>query len=197
MSHYSISSLDEVYFTAEDMRQYVYCPRIIYFRHVMRIQPERTYKMERGEEIHDAIRKKNPELDGQIQKYYNIYLKDKKLGLVALLDYIEYDNDEAIPVDIKTGKHVQHDISEHHLAQLIVQAILVESKLGILVQKVKVWYLKENKEFSHEITMEDKRKILSHLNEMKEILLKEIPPKPVKDVAKCRDCEFWRYCLRS
>ncbi|NHI93719.1 MAG: CRISPR-associated protein Cas4 [Candidatus Lokiarchaeota archaeon] len=197
MSHYSISSLDEIYFTAEDMRQYVYCPRIIYFRHVMRIQPERTYKMERGEEIHDAIRKKNPELDGQIQKYYNIYLKDVKFGLVALLDYLEYYENEAIPVDIKTGKHVEQKISDHHLAQLIVQAILVESQLGLLVQKVKVWYLKENKEFIHEIDIEDKRKVLSHLKEMKKILIEEIIPKPVEDAAKCRDCEFWRYCLRG
>ena len=69
--------------------------------------------------------------------------------------------------------------------------------LGILVQKVKVWYLRENKEFTHEIIMEDKRRVLSYLREMKEILLKEIPPKPVKDEAKCHDCEFWRYCLRG
>ncbi|MHA1808032.1 MAG: hypothetical protein ACXQTM_06470, partial [Methanosarcinales archaeon] len=44
-------------FSVEDVRQFVYCPRIIYFRYVIRGIPRQTVKMRRGSDRHETWRK--------------------------------------------------------------------------------------------------------------------------------------------
>ena len=192
------SATNQIYLTSEDMRQFVYCPRIIYFRYVMKIRLQSTYKMTRGEEIHEQeIRKKTSYKDGSFTKYYNLYIKDKELNIAAILDYLEFDGTEGIPVDIKTGHCYQNPISDHHLAQLLFQAILVERKFNLAVRKVKVVYKKDNLEHSYDISVEDKVKIFKNISKMRSIIEGEVIPSPTPTVAKCTDCEFWNYCQRA
>lgn len=182
--------------TAEDVRQYVYCPRIIYFRYVQRIRPPRTYKMKKGQEQHEAeIRIKDVELSDTVSKYYNYYLVDKKLGLSAVLDYFESDGNEAVPVDIKTGHYDGESISDHHLAQLLAQSFLLETQLHLLVRKVKVIYTQHSKIFTHEICVDDRLRLFHLIEKIQQIIRNEILPNPTPRRAKCTDCEFWNYCL--
>ena len=180
------------------MRQYVYCPRIIYFRYVMQIHPKSTYKMQRGEEVHEkGVRSKSKEVEGKVEKYYNLFLKDPELNIAALLDYLEFDGTEAVPVDIKTGHCYQDPISDHHRAQLLFQAIIVEKNFKVPVLKVKVLYTKDKVERTYAFSLVDKLQILNNIEVIREIVRSELIPPPISDVAKCVDCEFWRYCQRS
>ncbi|MFX1521406.1 MAG: hypothetical protein ACFFCD_15970 [Promethearchaeota archaeon] len=43
----------KLWFSPEDVRQYVYCPRIIYFRYVDQTPVQMTIKMEKGVEDHE------------------------------------------------------------------------------------------------------------------------------------------------
>ena len=198
MSIDGLEGSEEMYLTAEDMRQFVYCPRIIYFRYVMLIQPESTFKMQRGEEVHQkGVRSKSKEVDGIVEKYYNLFLKDADLNIASLLDYLEFNGTEAIPVDIKTGHCYQDPISDHHLAQLIFQALIVEKNFKVPVMKVKVIYTKEKSERTYAFSVVDKLKILKNIEKIRKMVQTEVIPPPVLDAAKCTDCEFWRYCQRA
>ena len=184
-------------FSAEEIRQHIYCPRIIYFRKVQHITPLTTYKMDRGTKKHeDLVRKKKPDLESEVQYYYNVYLIDEDLGLVALLDCLETDGEIGIPIDLKTGKCYKKVIKKHHLAQLIVQAILVEMQMGLKVPKVKVHYLDEDIILEKNITMSDKLWILNEVERMKKSAIQELILEPTKDRNKCNDCEYWAYCYR-
>ncbi|MHA1380734.1 MAG: CRISPR-associated protein Cas4 [Candidatus Helarchaeota archaeon] len=188
----------DIYLTSEDMRQYVYCPRVIYFRYVMHIRPQSTFKMTRGEEIHEKeVRKKSKDIEGQLTKYYNLYIQDRELNIAAILDYLEFDGTQATPVDIKTGHCYQDPISDHHLAQLLFQAILVEMKFKIAVNKVKVVYKKDRSERTYPVSVDDKVKILKNINKIRNIVKNEMIPPPTPNAAKCVDCEFWNYCQRA
>jgi len=182
--------------TAEDVRQFVYCPRIIYFRYVQRIRPPRTFKMKKGQDQHEEeVRVKDVELSDTVSKYYNYYLIDKKLGLSAILDYFESDGTEATPVDIKTGHYYGDTISDHHLAQLLAQALLLETQLHLLVRYIKVIYTQHEKIFTYEIGIDDRLRLLRHIDQIQQIIQEEDIPQPTSNHAKCKDCEFWIYCL--
>lgn len=181
--------------TAEDVRQFVYCPRIIYFRYVHRIRPQQTYKMQKGQELHEQeVRIKDVEEEAHVSKYYNYYLIDPALGLSATLDYFESDGTEATPVDIKTGHFYGEGISEHHLAQLLAQSFLLESQLNLLVRRVKVIYTQHEQIFTHEITITDRLKLLRLVDDIQEIIQEERIPRCTPHAAKCADCEFVPYC---
>lgn len=183
--------------TAEEIRQNFYCPRVIYFRKVRHITPYRTYKMQRGQEKHEElIRKKTADISSDVQYYYNVYLKDDGLKLIALLDCLETNGDWAIPIDLKTGKCYFRAIKKHHYAQLIIQAILVEMQMGLKVSSVKIHYLDENEIIENSINISDKIWVLNEMEKLKKHLKFEVIPDPTPHDKKCNDCEYWRYCYR-
>ncbi len=186
-----------VYLTTRDVQEYVYCPRFIYFIRVMQLRPQPTYKMKRGNAKHEQlIRRHMHEKDETIEKYYNIYLRDDELGLIGLLDYLETDGDELIPVEYKTGNPQSGTETDYHRAQLVAQALLVERRFHRYVRRVKVIYEKLPAPIIYDLSGAEKIRILRMLDEIRTIIQKEIMPPPTPHEAKCQDCEFWRVCLR-
>lgn len=134
--------------------------------------------------------------EGEFDKYYNVYLRDEELGLIGLIDYLESDGDELIPVEYKTGNPQDGSESDYHRAQLIAQAVLVERHFHRYVRKVKIVYEKLSAPITYEIEAEDKIRILQILETIRDIIREEAIPAPTPHKAKCQDCEFWRMCLR-
>ncbi|MEX2680846.1 MAG: CRISPR-associated protein Cas4 [Candidatus Sigynarchaeota archaeon] len=184
---------------AEDIRQHAYCPRIVYFRHVMGAWPEKTYKMQRGESIHEQkARKRGVEVEGSIETYYSIWLQSTRLGFGALLDAFEFTGSEVYPVEIKTG-HGPGDRGEkqfeHHVVQLVAQAMLLEEAFILPVTRARVRYIDAGTDLFIPITIDEKRALLRRLREIRDTILLENIPAPASIKGKCTDCEFWSYCL--
>ncbi|MHA1265550.1 MAG: CRISPR-associated protein Cas4 [Candidatus Helarchaeota archaeon] len=186
-----------VYLTTRDVQEYVYCPRFIYFTRVMQLRPLPTYKMQRGNSRHEQfIRRQTHAKEAGLEKYYNLYLRDDELGLIGLLDYLELDGDELVPVEYKTGNPQPGTEEDYHKAQLVAQALLVERHFHRFVRHVKVIYEKLPTPVIYELSGVEKVQILQILEEIRAIIQKELMPPPTPHEAKCQDCEFWRVCLR-
>ena len=181
----------------EEIRQFAYCKRIIFFRHVLNAPMIQTYKMKIGSEKHEKLQKLSQKNKDSPQKYYNIYLTDYETGLVGLIDYFEFDGNEAYPVEIKTGNIPPEDIDEPHKLQVTAQAILIEKNFDFLVKKVKIIYTKHKKYIEYPISIEDKLKVLKIVGKIRELIEKEEIPQPTIHEGKCVDCECKIYCLRS
>jgi len=182
----------------EDVRQFLYCPRIIYFRYVICAPMKKTYKMEYGELKHEKIQKlKNKSDDDCIQKYYNIYLNDADLGLVGLIDYFEFDGKTAFPVEIKSGNIPLDGLNIPHKYQIIAQAILIEKNFDFMVNKMRINYIKHQKSVDYRLLIEDKLKCMKIIRKIRELLIYEKIPEPTKDQGKCVDCECKNYCYRG
>jgi len=163
----------------------------------MQLQPPSTYKMQRGAEKHEQqIRKYTHTRDGAFEKYFNLYFKDEELGLIGLIDYLESDGDELIPVEYKTGHPQDGSETDYHRAQLVAQALLVERHFHHFVRKVKIVYEQLEAPVLFEISGADKVSVLQMLETMRNIINQELLPEPTPHEAKCQDCEFWRVCLR-
>ncbi len=163
----------------------------------MQLRPPSTFKMQQGAKKHDGlIRKHHYAQEGELERYYNVYLTDAALGLIGLVDYMETDGDEIVPVEYKTGHPQDGSDSDYHRAQLIAQALLIERQFHRFVRRVKVVYEQRDDPVIYEISGEDKVRILRLLEEMRELIVSEVMPAPTPHEAKCADCEFWRVCLR-
>nr|MDO8084980.1 CRISPR-associated protein Cas4 [Candidatus Sigynarchaeum springense] len=184
---------------AEDIRQHAYCPRIVYFRHVMGAWPERTYKMQRGEVIHEKkARKHNVDVEGSTEIYYSIWLQSTRLGYSALLDAFEFTGSEIYPVEIKTGlgpgDRGEKEI-EHHVVQLVAQAMLLEEAFNMPVTRARIRYVDAGADYFISITIDEKQALLRRLREIRDTIRLEAVPAPASIKGKCTDCEFWGYCL--
>ncbi|MHA1439580.1 MAG: CRISPR-associated protein Cas4 [Promethearchaeota archaeon] len=182
----------------EEVRQYCYCKRIIFFRHILHSPMKQTYKMEYGAKKHEKLQKiANKSEEKYAQKYYNIYLTDSQTGLVGLIDYFEFDGKEAYPVEIKSGNMPPEGHDNPHKYQVTAQAILIEKNFDFLVKKVRVFYSKYNKVIEYPIGIEDKLKVMNIIKKIRRLIESEKIPEPTKNKGKCIDCECKNYCLRG
>ncbi len=180
----------------EEIRQYTYCKRKIYFRHVMKAPMRQTYKMKYGVEEHERFQKRIGESEDYIQKYYNIYLVAPKLGLVGLIDYFIFDGQEAFPVEMKTGNIPYSPLENPDKMQVSAQAILIENNFDFLVQKVRVYYSKTDTIKDYVIDSSDKLNVLKKVRGIQSMISSEKIPEGTPNENRCRDCECNKYCLR-
>ncbi|MBD3198142.1 MAG: CRISPR-associated protein Cas4 [Candidatus Lokiarchaeota archaeon] len=182
---------------SEEIRQYVYCKRIIFFRHVLHAPMKQTYKMEYGVKKHEKLQEiANKEKEAS-QKYFNVYLTDPDSSLVGLIDYFEFDGNEAYPVEIKSGNLPPDGLDNPHKLQVAAQALLIEKNFDFLVKKVRIFYTKHHELVEYPIDIEDKLKVLKIVEEIETLIDREKIPEPTKHQGKCVDCECKSYCLRA
>ena len=204
----------EPQFTAEDVRQHVWCPRMTYVRHVLQYKPEITLKMKKGHEKHEKQKKKLLLSREEVQRggrlirggskgvaateYHNIYLKSEELGLRGIIDrLVILSDDEVIPINIKTGGYAEKSIlPNNYKAQLVTEALLIEATTHYRVPQAAI-QPEEGPLRNVEITPEDKLWILKMIRQMRAIVQTEIIPAPTPHSAKCVDCEMFPACKRS
>ncbi len=180
-----------VYFTAEDVRQYAYCKRIVYFRYVLRARLQSTVKMERGKEGHAMLEERRRRGGSN---YSSLYLSSERLGLAGMVDYFLYEDGEVVPVEVKFGDWRRLYLG--HYLQLVAHALLLEEHFGVEVRRGIVEYPDGKISRMVKITDGAKFKVLKILAEIRKIVLEEEVPPPSPNVAKCNDCEAYRVCRR-
>ena len=122
-----MSDIAENFVSVTDIKQYVYCPRIVYFDRVLHATPIFGSQQEDSKELHeDYVRKElrrkdaiyySPEFVGA-EKLLFSPLSSSRLGLQGNVDcIIKTANGEYVPVEYKImnsdkGRiHMQHNIS--------------------------------------------------------------------------------------
>ena len=185
-------------FSAEDIRQYVYCPRKIYYRYVLRARLLTTPKMNRGQELHEKLckdRVREPVSDSDVRYYYNLYFSDEDLGLSAIVDVLEVlDNYHYKVIDLKSSKPPEEGVYEGEKMQVAAQALLVETNLGVKVTEGAIFYIRHNRQVDFEITSLDLLNVMRILERIKQIVYYEEIPKPTSERSRCNDCECRRFC---
>lgn len=115
--------------TVSDVKQYPYCPRIVYYSYLLplRARPT-TYKMEEGQRVHartvELEERRSLRAYGLKDgvRHFDVKLESEKLGLRGNLDMVVETPSEVIPVDFKNSS----GIGLNHKYQLAAYALLVE-----------------------------------------------------------------------
>lgn len=180
-----------------DIKQFFYCPRILYFTYVCPVDKKVTRKMDYGKEEHlelDRLEKRRTfrryHLE-QGERRFHTRLYSARLGLEGMLDMHIVSNGEAIPVEFK---YSAQEPSLNHKYQLIAYAMLLEDTYHKPVRHGFLYFTPGNRIYIVEITPNGREFVKETLNKIRHMISSETFPKPPYGKGKCIDCEFRNYC---
>ncbi len=183
--------------TVSDVKQYVYCPRVVYFTSCRQLRRPVTYKMAEGQLEHEDVEAKEHRRslraygvrDGE--RHFAVRLRSGRLGLAGTLDMIIVTPTEAIPVEFK---NTSASPGLNHKYQLTAYALLAEEHWAKPTRRGFVYLIPEKRAVEIEVTPSMRSFVLQVLEDIRAMVLSERMPAPTRQVGRCVDCEFKNYC---
>lgn len=178
------------------LKQYTYCPRVVYYETCTPGIRPTTYKMQAGQDAHErerlraARRKLSAYQLTEGERQFDIRVSSAKLGLSGLIDEVVLNPQEAIVVDYKLAGWV----GDNHLIQVAAYALLVEETFHLPVKRAFIYLMKPRQFEMVAIDDELRNSVLQTLEAIQYIRLFEYMPPPVDQPNKCSSCEFRRFC---
>jgi CRISPR-associated exonuclease Cas4 len=180
-----------------DIKQFAYCPRVVFYQYAMPVDKKATWKMEQGkiEETETDRLEKRRKLSGyrliEGERRFHFWVTSTRLGLAGKLDLLIDSPEGLFPVDFKwtTGRPYRN-----HVFQLCAYALLLEDYFQQPVTKGFVYLIPANDAVVFELTPDLKEQTRTMLSEIRQMIEKEEipPPTPVRN--RCTDCEYRNFC---
>lgn len=180
-----------------DLKQYYYCPRVVYYQYVLPVDRVATYKMEKGTAVQGDLevletRRKLKEYGlKEGKRIFNPWINSKDLGLSGKLDLLIETEKELYPVDFKFTKGRPF---KNHVYQLGGYALVLESNHSKPVNKGFVYLIPPRDAVVFDITGDLKQECARTLEDIRRMIKEELFPAPPSHRSKCADCEYQNYC---
>ena len=180
-----------------DLRQYTYCPRIIYYRTCLPTVRPTTFTMEAGKDAHqdeaDRERRRSLRTYGLTSggRAFDVWLEDAELGLRGKVDMVITLDSEVIPVEYK---HSPGRLGHHIILQLAGYALLLERRMALPALRGFIYYIPARR--SREIILDEelKAEVRQLLVSIEAMAAAERVPDPPHHRTRCEICEFRRFC---
>lgn len=172
---------------------YLYDPRIIYFVHVLKIPQATTIKELEGRKKYNEFEEKSKrnkvikELPF-LPKIYDVYLTSINYRIATKIDCVAIDkkNNQAYPIQIKYSPKPK-SLYRTQKFQLIMEALLIEGKLGYKVPYGFVKFLRSGDFIKVKVTQKLEDELLKIFSEIESIINTEKFPRATKDKKKVID----------
>ena len=190
--------MNDIWLTVNDLKQYLYCPRVVFYHTVMPVERNLTYKMRRGQSSQSRLEKL--ELRRKLKRYglekgqrcFNRCLSAPGLALSGKLDCFIISGDaEYFPLDFKDTMQRPHP---NHLLQLAAYGLLLEHNYHTEVSQGFIYTIPRDNIYACPITAEWKDKVLDILQKIRIMINRQQMPGRCAQRAKCTDCEFRNFC---
>lgn len=180
-----------------DIKQYAYCPRIVFYQYCMPVEKKATWKMEQGKvaeaEI-DKLEKRRKLREYRLadgERRFHVWLTSGRIGLSGKIDLLIDSPEGLFPVDFKLTTGRPH---KNHVAQLCGYALLLEDCYDREVTKGFVYLIPTNDAVVFDLTPEQKKETCGVTSEIRQMIEKEQMPVPTPVRNRCTDCEYRNYC---
>ena len=183
--------------TVTDIKQWLYCRRIVYHTYLLGIAPPRTVAMAEGrhaqEEAQALERRRTLRAYGLAdgERRFDLAVTAERLGLGARLDMLVLREHEAIPVDFKDSRG---PVGRNHTYQLAAYALIAEEVTGRPVRRGFIYLIQAKRAVEVRIRAGMRRFVRRALVEIRAMLAAEAMPPPTRHRGRCTDCEFRRFC---
>ncbi len=180
-----------------DLKQWAYCPRVVFYNYVMPVDAQPTYKMRHGhsaEEAFDRLEKRRRLSEFGLKdgtRRFHYWCASEKLGLSGKLDLLIESDSGLFPVDFKETEQTVH---RNHIMQLCGYALLLEERFERKVERGFVFLIPRDEVVPVELTEERKEEARAALDSMRNSIQQQRTPEPTDMVARCTDCEYRNYC---
>lgn len=188
---------DPFTFRVIDLKQYAYCPRILYYHTVLPAVRPVTFKMEAGISAH--VQAEQRERRRTLRAYslqhgeraFNVPLYSRELALSGELDMLITTGDELIPVDYKATSQE----GPHFRLQLMAYGrLLEEARPGYHVRYGFLYLIPERRAVEVAFTKRLRSRLERALRDMQTIAGRQQMPQATSRRGRCVDCEFRRFC---
>jgi CRISPR-associated exonuclease Cas4 len=180
-----------------DIKQYAYCPRIVFYQYSMPVEKKPTWKMEQGkiEEAEIDRLEQRRKLSGyrlaEGVRRFHFWLTSQRLGLNGKLDLLIDSPEGLFPVDFKWTTGRPH---RNHVFQLCAYALLLQDHFERPVTRGFVYLIPVSDAVVFDLTNDLKDQTKTMLSEIRRMVEREeMPPAtPVRN--RCADCEYRNFC---
>lgn len=189
--------------TVSDLKQWAYCPRVVFYSYCMpRLRPQ-TFKMEASQEEHEEEKGRERRRTGQIYglpeaerleyvRLENVRLESETMGLSALIDLVLRKDERAWPVDYKLSEHLK--TAEHFKLQLAAYGLMLEEAWGVRCESGFLYGLGQRKVEEVRFTPRLRAQVVRTITEIRAAIEAERMPEPTPQRSRCVNCEFRRFC---
>jgi CRISPR-associated exonuclease Cas4 len=186
-----------------DLKQYVCCPRIVYYHYCLPAIRPLTYTMEVGIESHkqeeerEARRSLKAYSIAEGERLFHYALRSDTLGLKGIIDLViitpswDAPDREAVIVEYK---HSEQKAGAHFKLQLAAYALMVEEVLAIPARRAFLYSIPLRKAEAIPITVAQRKKVREVTQTIQQIMRSEQMPEPTRAQRRCPTCEFRRFC---
>lgn len=181
-------SRDVTWVTAWDVKQYVYCPTIVWIRANYGVTEPSTPSMELGAMEAQARRKEDIARMLNLPKpwRFEVRVKDPATGASGVIDIVA-GNRRLHVVEVKAYRRTE---IEHFIAQTLFYAYLTNKALG---PAARAYLVMGNTVKKFTVTENVLRTVERIINAVKKVKSSERPPN-VGGGRKCITCWYRRYC---
>jgi CRISPR-associated exonuclease Cas4 len=178
------------------LKQYSYCPRVVYYEICTpKVRPV-TYKMLAGNHAHEHERSRAARRSlfayqvPEGERRFDVRILSATLSLSGLIDEIVITPDEAMVVDYKMSDWT----GDNHLIQIGAYSLLAEEAFNLPVNRGFVYLMKARR--FEEVAIDGllRNSVMETLQNIRRIRDYEYMPPPVEAKNKCTSCEFRRFC---
>lgn len=178
------------------IRQWCYCPRVVFYQELLTMAVKRPRWVQQGSDFHQHEEKLWRRRDlsrfnlESGERYHNLSLASKKLGLHGIADMGIETEDQVFAIEFKLTAHAQ---KRGDVLQLTAYAMLMEehfkktAKVGIIVGKGKKLY---------KISMTNtlREAVIDTAHKIRQMLLRGLKPESDATVTQCCNCEYLNHC---
>jgi len=187
------------------LNAYAYCPRRFYYEFALGEMVINEHVLE-GQQLHERVDMPGSRVRDERAQFRHIYLCAPLLGLIGYCDLLEAEGEtrdlvelareeKLYPVEYKKGK-MGRWISDH--VQLCAQALALEEVIELAPGSIRHGYVFYIGSARRDEVMFDealRQHTLAALAEARRIAMQEVPPVPITNWRKCRDCSLEPICL--
>ncbi|MQM38191.1 CRISPR-associated exonuclease Cas4/endonuclease Cas1 fusion [wastewater metagenome] len=192
---------DQPLLPARMINEYEYCPRLAYLEWVQGEWADSGDTVS-GRRIHrrvDSREEPLPDADADSDERLHsrsVTLSSNRLGLIAKLDIVETEGDEAMPVDYKRGKrpHVEKGAYLPEQVQLCVQGMLLEEH-GYRVEAGTLYFRGSRERVRIPFDDELRERTVDAVSGLRALAAGGRIPPPLEDSPKCPRCSLVTICL--
>ncbi len=186
-----------------DLKQYTYCPRIVYYRYCLPAIRPLTYKMEAGIAAHDdetereQRRSLRPYGVEHGDRFFDVRLSSETLGVRGRLDMViavperGHPDAELLPVEYKLSDRT---VGKHFKVQLAMYALLLEEAWKRPVRRGFLYLIPLRHAVAVPITAALRRQAQTQITAIHAMVEQEAMPPPPSSRRPCVSCEFRRFC---
>ena len=180
-----------------DIKQYFYCPRVVYHTYYTPVARPTTHPMQIGAIQHEVLnvleRRRTLSRYGLEtgDRKFHIALHAESLGLSGVLDLLIETEGGAFPVEFKS---TTQRLNLNAKYQLTAYALMVEECLGITVSQGFIYRISTGRITTVPISDVLRRRTLDAIGQIRRMLSDEWMPPPTPQRGKCVECEFRRFC---